>query len=127
MYPAVYGDKFNLSVARSKIILGFSVEPNIWGYWSNRIGKTLLAGGFLLYQYAPGMELFLKDGAAYFSSIEEAREKIDHYLIADTEREVIARQGFQIGQHHFTSEQRVKELMILAERFIKTKGKGWRI
>lgn len=125
VYPAVYGEKFNTSVARSKIVLGFSVEPNLWGYWSNRVGKTLLAGGFLLYQYAPGMELFLRNGVEYFSSIEEAREKIDHYLIAETERETIAKKGFTIGRERFSSKERVKDLMILAERFIKTKGEGW--
>src|SRR5690606_1092861 len=80
---AVYGHDFVREVKRSKIILGFNVEPNCWGYWSNRTGKIMLAGGFLLQQYAPGMELFLRDGVEYFSSIDEARDKIDHYLIAD--------------------------------------------
>jgi spore maturation protein CgeB len=72
------------------------------------------------------MELFLKDGVEYFSSIEEAREKIDHFLIVEEERREIARRGLQIGRN-FTSKQRVIELMILAERFIKTKGVGWKI
>lgn len=117
-YPAVYGQEFNERVAETKICLGFSVEPNCWGYWSNRVGKTFLAGGFLLYQYAPGMELFLRDGAEYFSSVEEARAKIDHYLIADREREFIAERGFEIGQERFTSKARVKDLMILIGRYL---------
>ncbi len=123
--PAVYGERFNQEVGMSKIILGFSVEPNCWGYWSNRVGKILTTGGFLLYQYAPGMELFLRDGVEYFSSIEEAREKIDHYLIADEERERIARIGWMIGQDRFTSKARIKDLMILAERFIKKGDVKW--
>ena len=125
--PAVYGVEFNRKVAESKICLGFSVEPNCWGYWSNRTGKTLLAGGFLLQQYAPGMELFLRDGAEYFSSIEEAQEKIDHYLIADNERQEIASKGLKIGRDRFSSKARVKDLMILCERYLKTEGKGWQI
>jgi spore maturation protein CgeB len=125
--PAVYGLEFNKVVGQSKIILGFSVEPDCWGYWSNRVGKVLLAGGFLLYQYAPGMELFLRDGAEYFSSIDEAREKIDHYLIADLERESRARIGWMIGQDRFSSKQRIKDLTILMERFLKTGGEGWKI
>lgn len=125
--PAVYEEAFVKAVGESKIVLGFSVEPNSWGYWSNRVGKVLLAGGFLLYQYAPGMELFLSDGVEYFSSVEEAREKIDHYLIADTERSDIARRGFNMAQERMTSKARVKDLMILAERFLKTKGEGWKI
>lgn len=125
--PAVYGKEFNLKVAQSKIVLGFSVEPNCWGYWSNRVGKVLLAGGFLLYQYAPGMELFLRDGVEYFSTIEEAREKIDHYLVAKSERNEIASKGYKIAQERFSSSARVKDLMILAERFIISKGVNWQI
>lgn len=126
VHDAVYGEDFNRRVAESKIVLGFSVEPNCWGYWSNRVGKTLLAGGFLLYQYAPGMELFLRNGAEYFSSIEEAREKIDHYLIADTERTKIAEEGHRIAKERFSSKERVKDLMILIERYLKKDG-NWEI
>ena len=123
--PAVYGEEFNRMVARTKIVLGFSVEPSTWGYWSNRVGKVLLAGGFLLYQYAPGMELFLRDGAEYFSTIEEAQEKIDHYLIAETERNTIAQKGFKIADERFSSKARVKDLTILIERYLKT-HEGWK-
>lgn len=118
-YPAVYGDEFAYKVCQSKIMLGFSVEPHCWGYWSNRVGKVLTAGGFLLYQYAPGMELFLKDGAEYFSSIQEANEKIEYYLAHDKEREDIAERGYKIGRNRFTSQARVKELLILIERYLK--------
>ncbi len=126
VHEAVYGDDFAKVVSQCKIILGFSVEPSCWGYWSNRVGKVLTQGGFLLYQYAPGMELFLRDGAAYFSSIEEAREKIDYYLIADSEREAIAKRGCEIGQR-FTSKERIKDLMILIERYLMEHGEGWQI
>ena len=118
--PAIYGKDFAEMVGKTKICLGFSVEPNCWGYWSNRVGKTLLVGGFLLYQYAPGMELFLRDGVEYFSSIEEVREKIDHYLVADMEREEIAKRGYQIAQERLSSKARVKDLCILIERYLKS-------
>ncbi len=122
---AVYGTDFNRMVAQSKICLGFNVEPNCWGYWSNRVGKILLAGSFLLYQYAPGMELFLEDGVEYFSSIDEANEKIEYFLKHKDERDQQAFRGQILGQQKFTSKQRVKELMILCERYIKTNGEGW--
>lgn len=125
--PAVYGEEFALTVSQSKIILGFSVEPNCWGYWSNRVGKILTLGGFLLYQYAPGMELFLRDGVEYFSSVEEAREKIDYYLIAENERNLIAKRGYDIGRERFTSQERVKDLLILAERYLKKGDSIWQI
>jgi len=120
--PAVYGEEFNKAVAQGKIVLGFSVNPSTWGYWSNRVGKTLLAGGFLLYQYAPGMELFLRDGVEYFSTIDEAKEKIDYYLMADTERERIAKIGYMIGQERFSSKARIKDLCILIERYLIDHG-----
>lgn len=123
--PPVYGEHFVDLVSRSKIILGFNVEPNCWGYWSNRVGKTLLAGGFLLQQYTPGMELFLRDGVEYFSSVEEAREKIDHYLLADSERERISKVGWMIGQERFSSKERIKDLSILIERYLKKGDSQW--
>lgn len=118
-YEAKYGDEFAYKVCQSKIILGFSVEPNCWGYWSNRVGKVLTTGGFLLYQYAPGMELFLRDGAEYFSSIQEAKDKIGYYLAHDKEREDVAEKGYKIGRSRFTSEARIKDLIILIERYLK--------
>ena len=117
--PAVYGKEFNLKVAETKINLQFSVNDHTWGYWSNRVGKTLLAGGFLLVRYALGMELFLKDGVAYFNSPEEAIEKIKYYLENEEEREKIRKRGAEIGRQHFTSEQRIKELLIFAENYLK--------
>lgn len=117
--PAVYGNDFASEVSKSKIVLGFSVEPNCWGYWSNRVGKVLTVGGFLLYQYAPGMELFIGNGAEYFSSISEMKEKIDHYLIADVERDVISERGYKLGRRYFTSKRRIEDLIILIERYLK--------
>lgn len=119
VYPAVYGSEFAYKVCQSKIIIGFSIEPNCWGYWSNRVGKVLTTGGFLLYQYAPGMELFLRDGAEYFSSIQEAKDKIGYYLEYEQEREMIAERGYKIGRDRFTSQARIKELLILIKRHLK--------
>lgn len=117
--PPVYGINFVQKVAESKIILGFNVEDHCWGYWSNRTGKVLTLGGFLLYRYTPGMELFLRDGAEYFSSIEEANQKISYYLEHEDEREKIAEKGHEIGRDRFTSKARVKELLILIDRYLK--------
>jgi spore maturation protein CgeB len=116
--PPVYGQAFVQKVAESKIILGFNVNDHTWGYWSNRVGKILTLGGFLLYRYVPGMELFLRDGVEYFSSPNEAVEKIKYYLEHEDEREKIAQRGYEIGRDRFTSESRVKELCILIDRFI---------
>jgi spore maturation protein CgeB len=115
--PAVYGKDFTVETARSKIILGVNVNDHCWGYWSNRVGKVLTVGGFLLQRYVPGMELFLRDGAAYFNTKEEAVEKITYYLEHEDERKAIADRGYQIGRDRFTSKARVTDLSILIERW----------
>ena len=118
-HPAVYGDEFVIAVSDSKIMLQFSVNDHIYGYWSNRVGKIMSLGGFLLCRYIPGMELALSDGVDYFSSVDEALFKIKHYLENGYDRSVIARRGYEIGRSRMTSARRVKELMILVERYIR--------
>ena len=119
-YPAIYGEEYNNIIAQTRIVLGFSVEPNCWGYWSNRVGKVIRAGGFLLQEYAPGMETQLPlAGVDYFSSPEEAIEKIKHYLI---QKPVVDR----ANEERFTSRDLVKRLTILMERYLKSNnGKDW--
>lgn len=117
-HPPVYGQDFVREVGKSKIILGFNVNDHTWGYWSNRVGKVLTTGGFLLQRWVPGMELFLRDGAAYFSTPEEMVEKIDYYLKNEMERRSIANRGYEIGRERFTSHQRIKDLEILLYRTI---------
>ena len=124
-YPAVWGNDFAQRVAETKIILGFNVNDHCWGYWSNRVGKVLSTGGFLLQRYVPGMELFLRDGVEYFSTIEEAKKKINFYLEHNTKREEIAQRGYEIGRDRFTSRARVRELSILMERFKKGAFDGY--
>lgn len=114
-YPAVYGEDYNRLIAQSKIVLGFSVEPNCWGYWSNRIGKVIRAGGFLLQEYALGMETQLPlTGVDYFNSPEEAIEKIKYYLENQ-------RLTDRTNEQRFTSQDLAKRLTILMERYLKRK------
>lgn len=115
--PAVYGQEANLVMAQSKINIGFSVEAHCWGYWSNRVGRVLNSGGFLLYEYAPGMEIMIGEAAAYFSTPEEAVEKINFYLNNEKERQEIIEHAKKVAWR-FTSKQRTKELMILIDRTI---------
>lgn len=123
-YSAVYGEEYNKLITQSKITLGFSVEANCWGYWSNRVGKVLRAGGFLLQEYAPGMESLIGDKAEYFSSPSEAVSKIKFYLDNDFAREMFA---WRVFDDEFTSKKKVKELVILCERFLKGDPKIWKI
>ena len=118
-YPPVYKDEYSKLIAQSKIVLGFNQVDYCYGYWSNRVARVLCVGGFLLHRYVPGMELFLKDGAEYFSSVEEAVAKIGFYLKNADKREEIAARGYNIGLEGFSSLARAKELTILIERYLE--------
>lgn len=118
-YPPIYGEEFNKVVRSAKINLAFSVDDHCWGYWSNRIGRTLAAGGFLMTRYTPGMELFLKDNVEYFSSKEEAVQKILFYLNHPHLIEQMKLKAAHHGQEDFTSIQRMKQLYILLDRYLK--------
>ena len=124
--PAVYGEEFNEKVAQSKIILGFNVNPNCWGYWSNRVGKVTRAGGFLLQQYSPGMEQFLSTNVDYISSPIEAIEKITFYLSPEgakiREKRLKDSKRFD---YRFTSQHKVAQLVTLMDRFLHSNNKLW--
>lgn len=125
-YPALYGEEYNKLIAQSKIILGFSVEPNCWGYWSNRIGKVLRAGGFLLQEYAPGMETQLPYCVEYFSNPAEAIEKIKLYLNDDKRntRDIAIKE--EQNSLRWT-RGRIRQLPILMERYLKGDPEKWLI
>jgi len=119
--PPVYGAEYNKLIAESHIVLGFSVEPNCFGYWSNRVGKVLRAGGFLLQEYSPGMEQYLDNRAVdYFSSPEEAVIKIKRHLL-NKNTELF----FSEEVNKYTSRYKVKQLEILMDRYLKGKPEEW--
>jgi len=123
--PSVYGEDYNKIIADSKVVLGFSVNPHCWGYWSNRVGKVVQAGGILLYQYAPGMETQLGDSVEYFSTAEEAVSKAK-VLIENDDIRFTAKKIAISNYGKFTSDTKIRQLMILAERFImEDNGKLW--
>jgi hypothetical protein len=116
--PAVYGEAFNRVIAQSKIVLGTSACVDNFGYWSNRVGKVLYAGGFLLQWYTPGMELFLADCVEYFSTSEEAVNKIQHYLVSPEEIVGFQERNFSYGRNRWTSNYKVRQLAILMQRYL---------
>ena len=118
VYPAVYGEEYNKVISQSKIVVGFSVEPNCWGYWSNRVGKVLRAGGFLLQEYAPGMEIQLPYCVQYFNSPDEAIGKIKAFL------EPKSPSKFH-NHEEFTSKYKIRKLAILMERYLEGDPTKW--
>lgn len=120
--PAVYGDDFNEMIGRSKIILGTSCDPNLYGYWSNRVGKVLYAGGFLLQQYTPGMEQFLAGRCDFYSSAEEAIEKIEHYLNRENRDPFYEVNNIPDICFMNTSKYKAGQLVVLIDRYLESNG-----
>ena len=121
-HPAVFGEDANRVISQSKIILGTSCDPHLYGYWSNRVGRVLRAGGLLLQQYTPGMENFLHDNVEYYSTPKEAIAKIKDLLHGNYSHRIIA------STENFTSQQKVRDLIILIERYLKeNNGKDWKL
>ena len=125
VHPAVYGDEYNKLVSGSRITLGFSVEPNCWGYWSNRVGKVLQTGGFLLQEFAPGMETQLSSSVEYFNSPEEAIEKIKYWLDEENSLKLDMIKANNRDISKMTSKHRISQLIILCERYLKGTPSKW--
>jgi hypothetical protein len=124
-YPAVFGKEANEIIAKAKIVLGTSCDPHLFGYWSNRVGRVLYAGGRLLQQYTPGMEQYLSEHVEYYSTSQEAIQKIQKQL-AGEEWELSLIGETCVNRMKYTSGEKVKQLMIMIERYLKEdNGKGW--
>lgn len=111
-YPPKWGQDLAKLISESKICLQISINNDIWGYWSNRVGKILSVQGFMLAKYVPGMEIFIGEAADYFNTIDEALEKIKFYLENENERKQVINNTKNISWK-FTSLQRIKELEAL--------------
>lgn len=125
---SLFGEKANEVIGKSKVILGTSCDPHLYGYWSNRVGRVLRSQGYLLQQYTPGMENFLHDWVDYFSTAQEAISKINKFVNATYPLNSVFPITTHTPTHLFTSQQKVKELMIMVERYLKEdKGKEWKL
>lgn len=85
---------------------------------SSRVFEVLCCGGFALTEYRKDIERFFDVGREIdvFSSPEEAREKIDHYLSHPEERQKMARLGRDKVVSELTITHAAKRMLdILAE------------
>ncbi|MBU0734769.1 MAG: glycosyltransferase [Proteobacteria bacterium] len=74
------------------------------------------AGGFLLTEYAPGLEEFYSIGSEIdvFFKTEELVKKTGYYLSHPEKRDLVARAGFQRTVREHTYEIRMKEVLDFA-------------
>jgi spore maturation protein CgeB len=76
------------------------------------------AGGFLLTEYAPGLERFYSIGkeVEVFSDDHELVDKIQYYLKHEKERDLIARAGYHRTIHEHTYDIRMEKVLQAVEK-----------
>ena len=96
----------------SKINLNFTMRPIITGL-PLRIFDVCGCGGFLMTNYQEELAEHFEPGveAEFFTSEEELLEKVSYYLSHETEREAIARKGYDRTKAGHTYAHRVTEMV----------------
>jgi len=112
--------------ATSKINLNFSRATD-----SERMGAkgrvffVCLAGGFLLTEYAPGIENYFEidKEIVCFTGAEEMVEKVTYYLNHDEERRAIAQAGWKRAINEYTPFHMLSRVVDEIEKDIAVKNK----
>lgn len=110
----------------SKINLNFS-ETGVY-YWvrqiKGRVFQVCMAGGFLLTEYAPGIENYFKidKEIVCFQDAKEMYDKIIYYLNHDEERRAIAQAGWKRATREYTSSHMAARVFSQIEQDMATKG-----
>jgi hypothetical protein len=112
VFSDVFGSDFNDLCASAKIMVSPKFPSNDW-FWSNRIYKTLGAGGFLIHPYCEGLADHFIAGEDYedYQDQEELFMKIDYYLKHDKERKEIQKAGYEKAIKDHTYTKRIKQLL----------------
>lgn len=112
-YEEIRGRELNNVLASAKIVVGDSMPSE--NYWSNRIYEITGRGGFLLHPRISGLETEFIDGVHYVvytrNDFQGLKKLIDHYLLADKERETIRIAGHQHTKKNYTYTERCKKMI----------------
>jgi hypothetical protein len=99
----------------SKIVLGINPSRAAGGvsYTSDRTWMVMLAGGFYLAEFTPGVASMLKDGVhcAFYEGADSCISQIDRYLADATRRNEIRAEGESFVRAHHTYDQRIANLL----------------
>lgn len=101
----------------SKINLNFTI-PNIKSGIPLRVWDVLGAGGFLMTNYQPELEMYfeLDKDLAVFESKQELVQKVSYYLENEGLRKEIARNGYEKVKERHSYRQRIGELFSILEQ-----------
>ena len=96
----------------SKINLNITI-PNIKSGVPLRVYDILGAGGFCISNFQAELPMFFENEKhlVWYYNQMDLYEKVDYYLHHDTERERIAREGYEHIKMHCSYEQRIKEIL----------------
>jgi len=105
MLDVFWTSKINLNFSRN----GYNEEKL---QMKGRIFEVLMAGGFLLTEYVPGIENYfeLDKEIVCFKNSEEMIDKINYYLNHNEERRAIAKAGWQRAIANYTSFHTLSKL-----------------
>ena len=106
--PVIFNQsKINLNITLKSITSGIP----------QRVLDILACGGFCLTNYQPEIAAYFEDGKelVMYSSMADLRNKVDHYLAHNKERESIAAAGRKKVKQVFALELRMKKLFELVE------------
>ena len=113
----VRGDELNKIYAQSKVAVGDSLNINFnYPYYtSDRLFESTGRGGFTIYPRITGLEEYFEDGndIVFYEhgNLEDLKNKIDHYLIANLEREQIRVNGHERTKKDHTYIHRWEAIM----------------
>ncbi len=116
-YGTVRGMALNRLYSQTKIVIGDSLCINFDYpyYWSDRIYETIGRGGFIIHPYIEGIETQFEDGkeAVFYKygDFDDLRNKIQHYLINNAEREAIRKAGYERVIREHTYKHRWEEIL----------------
>lgn len=98
-------------LSSSKIMLNVTLPGNVnFDMINYRILEALACKGFVITDYTPSVEKYLKDCVVITKGGKDLENKIKYYLKHPEERQKIAQKGYEYVQKHCTSKQRAKEL-----------------
>jgi spore maturation protein CgeB len=111
----------------SKINLNFSkTGPYYWVQQiKGRVFQVCMAGGFLLTEYAPGIENYFEidKEIVCFENAEEMIDKITYYLTHQTERRAVAQAGWERATGEYTSFHMVAKVFRQIEQDMAAKDR----
>ena len=100
----VFPEQYRQICTGAQIVLGCDWRHDVEWYFSNRTWFTLGCRGFLITNYAPGLEAIFENHGhlVWYRSVDEALELIEHYRSRPEERDRIAASGHAFVREHRT-------------------------